>query len=157
MFCLPQLNKLNIQRGSPSGSSTPSQSNRWMSKPSWTTHVPPGDESSLWKTTTTKVGFCKGCSYCPAPTLHDHHQQPNSNTLLGLMQPGPSHWSVSSGVLWWHVSIGSATATRCGGICLLAEGRLTVVCPHCRQGIGIVVRFCKCERQRGRVLSDFLN
>lgn len=64
------------------------------------------------------------------------------------------HWSTFSGVLRWQVLIGSAREMQCGGICSLAEGRLTV---ECRQGIGFVVHFCKCESQRGRVLSDFLN
>jgi len=69
----------------------------------------------------------------------------------------PCHWSMSSGALWWLAFIGAVIETQCGGSCLLAEREATVVCPHCRQGIGIVVHFCKCESQRGRVLSDFLN
>lgn len=92
-------------------------------------------------------------SFC---ILYDH-KQPSSNKLVSIMQLGICHWFISSGVLWWHVSIGSATETRCGGICSLAEGRLTAACPHCRARYWYCGAFCKCERQRGRVLSDFFN
>lgn len=46
-------------------------------------------------------------------------------------------------MLWWHVFIGPAAETQCGGICLLDGERLTAVSPHCRRSSGIVVHFIR--------------
>lgn len=145
---------LYFQSGFLSGSLTPLLSNHWISKPSPTTHVPPGGESSLWKTTTMKVRFHKNCSHCSASTYC--MTTTNPTTLLGLMQPGLCHWSISSGALWWHVTIGSATEARCAGISSLAEERLTAVSCHYIAWDLCCGAFCKYESQRGRVLSGFL-
>lgn len=105
---------LPLQSGSRSGSSIHSQSNHWTSKASWTTLVPRGAVSSLWKTTTTKVS---------------------------TVQPGLCHWSVTLGLLRWRVSIGSTAEAPCGGSCWMADKTLSVVSPLWRQGTGIVEHF----------------
>lgn len=111
-----------------------------MSKPSWTTHVPQGVDSSRWKTTTMKVGFHKNCTLCRFCIMHYHYQL-CSNTLPSKTQLELCHWPITSGLFWWHVSIGSTTKKPCGGLCLLVEERLAAVSLLCRQGIGSVLYF----------------
>lgn len=153
MHCIFLL-KFIFQRGSLSEWLTPSHSNLWMSKRSSTTHVLPGEGSSLSRTTTTKVGLYRSCldfAYCMPIAIQAATSSVDIMRLRLVIGAYP--WECCGGMfplVYWCRRVVLAIAYW-----LRAETACHV--PSLQARYWYCGAFCKCDSHGGRVLSDFLS
>lgn len=109
---ISHLSWIYFQSGFISGSSTRSPSSHWTSRPSWTTRVPPGGESSLWKIITMRVGVYRKKTPNSVQLLHIAWL-PLATAVAAAV--GLSVQRQCSSVIGLHPWL------RCGGVCSLVR------------------------------------